>query len=76
MCGRQLVDFLYGQGINVPLGDSLSEWQEVRVVTGNDIEMLSAQCLLLDGYQVCWENEPVARPFEFIDHRCSVDENS
>lgn len=72
VCGRELIDFLNGYPLDVSLPHS-AERQLLRVVTGNDLTMLTAKCLLLEGYQLCWENQPVARPFDFIDNRCSVD---
>ena len=42
------------------------------MVTGNDLPMLSAKCLLIDDHKVCWDGEPVAKPFDFIDKRCKV----
>ena len=45
------------------------------MVTGNDLPMLNAKCLLIDGHKVCWDNEPVAKPFDFIDKRCKVVES-
>jgi len=68
VCGRELIDFLYGYPLVTETGE-----QSLIVITGNDLLMLSPQCLLIDGYKVCWENESVARPFDFIDNRCAVD---
>ena len=45
------------------------------VVTGNDLPMLNAKCLLIDEHKVCWDDEPVAKPFDFIDKRCKVIES-
>ena len=67
VCGRQLIDFLNGTPVETKDG------QIIRVQTGNDLPMLSAKCLLVhDDYKLCWEREPVAKPFEFIDNRCKV----
>lgn len=67
VCGRELIDFLNGYPIEV------QDSKTITVVTGNDLPMLNAQCLLIDGYKLCWDDEPVAKPFEFIDNRCRVD---
>ena len=67
VCGRPLIDFLNGKPLET------KESKVIRVKTGNDILMLSAKCLLVHGdYKLCWEHEPVAKPFEFIDNRCKV----
>ena len=58
ICGRQLIDFLDGYPIET--GD---EPPLLTVTTGNDLLMLSPQCLLVDGYKLCWEDESMAKPF-------------
>jgi hypothetical protein len=63
-----LIDFLNGGPLTT------KNDQIIRVQTGNDLHMLSANCILVEGYQVCWQNDPVAKPFEFIDNRCEVAE--
>ena len=68
VCGRDLIDFLNGYPLAAENADSA-----LIVTTGNDLKMLSPQCLLIDDYKVCWDSEPVARPFDFIDNRCAVD---
>lgn len=66
ICGRPLIDFLNGDPYIT------DDKQVVRVKTGNDLTMLSAKCILVDGYSICWNHEPVARPFDFIDNRCEI----
>ena len=68
ICGRELIDFLYGYPVET--GD---EPALLTVTTGNDLTMLSPHCLLVDGYKLCWDKDPVAKPFDFIANRCSVD---
>jgi len=68
VCGRQLIDFLTGYPLETETGIN-----SLIVVTGNDLQMLTPQCLLVDGHKLCWENEPVAKPFDFIANRCRVD---
>ena len=37
--------------------------------------MLDTKCLLVDDHRVCWDKEPVAKPFDFVNNRCRVDPN-
>jgi len=68
LCGKKLIKFLNGTAVEVP-----STGQILRVVTGNDLPMLDSHCIVADGYKVCWEDGSVAKPFDFINNRCSVD---
>ena len=71
VCGRQLIDFLYGYPLELE-----ADIPPLTVITGNDLPMLTPQCLLVDAHKVCWETEPVARPFDFVDNRCRVTEQA
>jgi len=75
VCGRELIDFLNGYSLEVPASGipGSSATQTLHVLTGNDLPMLNSKCLLVDDHKVCWEKEPLAKPFDFIDNRCRVD---
>ena len=75
VCGRDLIDFLNGYSLQVPassMADS-DRTQMLHVLTGNDLPMVNLVCLRVNDQKVCWEKEPVAKPFDFIDNRCRID---
>ena len=66
-----------GYSIEVPsssLAADADATQTMHILTGNDLPMLDPKCLLVDDHKICWEKEPVAKPFDFVNNRCRINQ--
>lgn len=73
LCGRDMIDFLSGMPFEIHNKLNPSLFREIKVYTANDIQMTTPDCMVVDGFNICWNNKgQVARPFEFMDHKCKV----